>query len=419
MYNENGDMTKLLAPFSRTQYYSIQETSEQSEVKLLNKHKNITYVAIVIASILVAAYGDAHVFATSDSGTNPIIVWNNLANQITLGEKLPPPEIARVMALLDASIYNSLLTSQEQQGNNVLSERSIVAGAAYEVLVELFPSYIDKISSLKDGEINRQTKDHGNKIINLGFDLVKGVSNEVMDGMDNDLLGYGPTVFEKNAPVVDCKWNGTKPVLPNAGNWKTFILQSGSEIQPKAPFECGSKEDLEDLHETIESTKNLSTKQIDAIHYWGDKPPPTVWNEISNSYMQKYNMSTFDSAYLGAYLNVGMHDAFVSCWYSKYDYGTTRPNERIPNLATEIPTPNFPSYTSGHSVVSTTASRILGEVFPQERSHFDSMSTEASLSRLWAGIHFKQDVTNGIEQGSQIAEKILVDMHMPPHKLVP
>jgi hypothetical protein len=31
-----------------------------------------------------------------------------------------------------------------------------------------------------------------------------------------------------------------------------------------------------------------------------------------------------------------------------------------------IPTPNFPSYTSGHSTISSTASVILGELFPDE-----------------------------------------------------
>jgi hypothetical protein len=218
-------------------------------------------------------------------------------------------------------LYTTLLISQEHE-NNVFSESSIVAGTAYTVLDELFPVYRDKISAVKDTEIKNQLKYYDKKIIDLGFDLGKSIGIKVLNDMDNDMLNSNSTIWEKNIPKGDCIWNGTQPILPNAVNWKTFILQSGSEIQPRAPFECDSNEDLKDVKETYEFTKNISIKQIDAIHFWGDKPPPIIWNEISNKYIQKYNMSIFDSAYLSAYLNVGMHDAFVSiiCFCCKYAF---------------------------------------------------------------------------------------------------
>jgi hypothetical protein len=109
-----------------------------------------------------------------------------------------------------------------------------------------------------------------------------------------------------------------------------------------------------------------------------------------------------------------MYDAFVSCWYTKYNYLTARPIERISNITTEIPTPSFPGYTSGHSVISMVASRILGEVFDSDRDYFHNLAIEAGLSRIWAGIHFKQDVVNGINQGNKIADKIIEYMNSKP-----
>jgi hypothetical protein len=53
-------------------------------------------------------FSNSYVYAISEIKTNPIILWNNLANDISKSEKLPPPEIARVMALLDVSIYDSI-----------------------------------------------------------------------------------------------------------------------------------------------------------------------------------------------------------------------------------------------------------------------------------------------------------------------
>ena len=125
-------------------------------------------------------------------------------------------------------------------------------------------------------------------------------------------------------------------------------------------------------------------------------------------------MSIFDAVYSSAYLNVGMYDGFVSCWYTKYSYWTARPFQRISNIITEIPTPNFPGYTSGHSVISMVAARVLGEIFPNEQDHFKDQAIEAGSSRIWAGIHFEQDVIKGMDQGNKIANKVVEDMNNKP-----
>jgi hypothetical protein len=80
---------------------------------------------------------------------------------------------------------------------------------------------------------------------------------------------------------------------------------------------------------------------------------------------------------------------------------------------TVIPTPNFPGYTSGHSVISLVASRVLADIFPNEADYLHNQAIEAGLSRICAGIHFKQDVVKGMEQGDKISKKILENMHKP------
>ena len=64
----------------------------------------------------------------------------------------------------------------------------------------------------------------------------------------------------------------------------------------------------------------------------------------------------------------------------------------IANFTTAIPTSNFPGYASGQLRLS-----------------------EASMSRIRAGIHFKEDTDNGVIVGSAIGEKIVNDMcKIPP-----
>jgi membrane-associated phospholipid phosphatase len=113
-----------------------------------------------------------------------------------------------------------------------------------------------------------------------------------------------------------------------------------------------------------------------------------------------------------------MYDGFISCWHTKYTYWSARPFQRIAAITTEIPTPNFPGYPSGHSVISTVAAKVLGEIFPIERTYFNNQAREAALSRLWAGIHFKQDITEGVDQGNKIAMKVVEDMHSGHHPFV-
>jgi hypothetical protein len=117
-------------------------------------------------------------------------------------------------------------------------------------------------------------------------------------------------------------------------------------------------------------------------------------------------------------MNIAMYDAFVSTWYTKYTYWTARPFQRIANFTTVIPTPNFPGYTSGHSTISAAAIKVLSDVFPNEQNYFNSLLTEASMSRFWAGIHFKEDTDNGMRVGLAIGGKIVSDMHKVPHLLV-
>lgn len=365
---------------------------------------------------------------TSDINTRAesILAWNNMTTQIGIREELSPPEFSRAYALVHISMYDSLLAAS---GNNYdedigfYDNRSIlplyvssIAEGASSTLQYLFPNYVDEITKLKSEQIRKLQANNNSSMIAEGSRIGSQASQAIIDYVKTD----DSNLIRKNHPIVagensSCAWNGTNPVNPTTGYWSTFILKSGSEIQPQKPAVCDSDADLLDLKQTYEIWKHRTTEQISAAHYWGNKPPPVIWNNILNQQIQKYNnLSILDIAYVSAYLNVGMYDAFVSCWYTKYDYWTARPIQRISNITTEIPTPNFPSYTSGHSVISTVASRVLGEVFPEDKDYFRNQALEAGLSRIWAGIHFVQDVIEGINQGDRIADKVVKDMNINP-----
>lgn len=92
--------------------------------------------------------------------------------------------------------------------------------------------------------------------------------------------------------------------------------------------------------------------------------------------MTHYGLSIMNSARASAYLNMGMYDAGVSTWYTKFKYWTERPFQAAPDLVSVIPTPNFPGYTSGHSTFSGAASVILSEIFSQEKQFLESCADD-------------------------------------------
>jgi membrane-associated phospholipid phosphatase len=94
-------------------------------------------------------------------------------------------------------------------------------------------------------------------------------------------------------------------------------------------------------------------------------------------------------------------------WDAKYSYWTRRPFMRDPALQPSFPTPNFPSYPSGHAAVSAAAATVLGHHFPDEADRWMTMAEEARDSRLWSGLHFPVDNDQGFLMGQAIAAAAL------------
>jgi len=99
---------------------------------------------------------------------------------------------------------------------------------------------------------------------------------------------------------------------------------------------------------------------------------------------------------------MAMHDAAVGCWDTKFAYFNPRPSQLDPEIRTVIGLPNFPSYTSGHSTFSAAAATVLSYLFPNNAAYFEEQKDEASISRLYGGIHYRADIEMGKEHGTRI-----------------
>ena len=77
-----------------------------------------------------------------------------------------------------------------------------------------------------------------------------------------------------------------------------------------------------------------------------------------------------------------------------------------PRIKTTTGLPNFPSYISGHSTFSGAAAAILGHIIPDRAAAYDAMANEASMSRIYGGIHYEFANRDGLKAGRKISEYI-------------
>jgi membrane-associated phospholipid phosphatase len=106
-----------------------------------------------------------------------------------------------------------------------------------------------------------------------------------------------------------------------------------------------------------------------------------------------------------------MMDALIGCWEAKYYYWTIRPSQVDPAITLTYGLPNHPSYPSGHSCVSAAATTVLGTLFPDRAAETGAWLTEAGLSRMYAGIHYRFDIDAGADLGVAVAQWALAREH--------
>jgi membrane-associated phospholipid phosphatase len=108
-----------------------------------------------------------------------------------------------------------------------------------------------------------------------------------------------------------------------------------------------------------------------------------------------------------AYSMIGavFFDAFIASNDGKFTYWYLRPHQLDSRIVPLFPVPNFPSYPSNHSTLSTARGEVLAYLFPKNATFARDYGEEAGDSRIWAGIHYEFDNQAGVTLGKAVAKK--------------
>lgn len=242
-----------------------------------------------------------------------------------------------------------------------------------------------------------------------------------------------PTGFSDTAKVA----NGLEPYF---GSVRTLVLNPG-ECAPPPPtaFDTNPASAFyAEANAVYQAERNLTPEQIDIAQFWEDGPgatatPPGHWVAIASQLIRSQSLEYATAAY--ALLSIGFFDSFISCWVAKYAHNLIRPETYIrrhidPSWKPLLTTPQFPTYTSGHSTQSGASGAIMTFVFGNgpftdntklrrgfsapTYNNFTEAAAEAAISRLYGGIHYPIDNDEGLTQGICIGNAIVNRVHLTP-----
>lgn len=356
-----------------------------------------------------------------------------------------PPYTCRMLAYLSVAQFDGLITAWNYKykynrpapssvdssvpsayvANNIPSypsDGAVVAVVSRDILIAMFP--------LEKDYLTAKATEHLNSLqwagVNVKSDITAGefIGTEVKkvalaraatDGMKNAQTPKAKADSISNAAYARFGWRWEnqetpqRPVglTPLFGKVKTWSVPDITLVRPGVPPTPGSPEFEKDAQELKDFAKNLTNEQRKIANWWSDGlntyTPPGHWNKFAKDFIIKYKHNPLRSARTLAYMNMAIMDAGISCWDAKYYYNYPRPIQTIPGFKTILGTPNFPSYTSGHSTFSAAAAEVLSYIFPAEASKCEAWAREAAESRIYGGIHYRFDAEAGITQGKAVA----------------
>jgi membrane-associated phospholipid phosphatase len=302
------------------------------------------------------------------------------------------------------------------------SEDAVMSGVNAELMKLLFPAAVEEIT-LKAAEQRQAALLSGKATasdIAAGLALGQAVAAAFVTRAGGDgmrIAGGSPALWQSLADGARARgeepWRSMDlparpPMLPAFGNVRGWMMTAEDFVRerPGPPPPTASEQMAREVAEVRRYVDRGTREELAIANKWADGPstptPPGHWNFLAAPYIRNAGFSEVRAARALALLNMALHDAAVGCWETKYFYFNPRPSQMDPELKSIIGLPNFPSYTSGHSTFSGAAAEVLSYLFPSETAFFMAQKEEASISRLYGGIHFRSDLEEGMAHGSRI-----------------
>ncbi|MEW6536738.1 MAG: hypothetical protein AB1454_14105 [Candidatus Auribacterota bacterium] len=426
----------------------------------------------------------AVLFTSSSLMADVITYWNNVTLDVIRNERVNPPRATRMLAMVHIAMYNAtndilndyepypipysierkvsrLLHLQSNQARKHASPDLSASFAAYTVLAYLYPSQSEMLTEKLFYAVLKHKPYRPLKILNsrvwgyycaLEIILLRrddGSDDTVEYEPSNELGRWMPTP-PNFAPALLPQWRYVTPFAMASGDQFIFTDLPALDSEEFA-LSFNQVKELGDIDSLIRTPD-----QTEIAYFWedgaGTVTPPGHWQVIAQDISEMFGLSMMENARLFALLSIGQADAAITSWENKYRYDFVRPYTAItgeaagygndlieidPDWYNLLPTPPFPSCTSGHSTFSSCSAAILERFFgtddiafsasspdperwPDELpgvvrswSSFSQAAEEAGISRIYGGIHWSFDNVGGLQTGRELGYYVFDNFLLP------
>ena len=420
--------------------------------------------AQVTGSSVASTVGkDQNPGGSSAQSANPVVQWNRTLLVIvrTPGAQPATVHTTRSFAIMHAAIYDAVNVIDSTHKPYLAelsgvprsaSQDAAAAAAAHEVLLALYPAFQTALDAVLQQSL-AQIPDGKDKV--QGVAIGQTVADRILALRSNDGSNVIPAPFVfGNAPGDYQSTPPNFPKQPQFTHWSRvtpFALERASQFRLGPPPELTSDTYTDAFNEVkslgIVKSTTASADQALTGHFWNGAIQ-NYWNEVAQTASVAHNLTTAQNARLFALLNLTLADAVIAFYDTKYTYNFWRPVTAIraadtdnnpdtaadPNWLPQVgnTTPD-PSYPGAHAVISAAAARVLtsffktdhfnfnvtSEVLPGVQRSFSRISDaaeEATLSRIFAGVHFRFDLTTGQRLGREVADFVVDNLLTPTHE---
>lgn len=396
------------------------------------------------------------------SAADMVLQWNIYLRETMKRDSLTanPGWSTRALAMMNGAIYDSFQAIHrthepfhvDATAPATASRAAAATEAAYRVLAQLYPAesswlswaYGYSLSLIPSGQAKTD-----------GVALGSAVATEYLAWREADGASGSVPYTPSNEPG---KWR-PDPLNPTQVAWgpgwgtvRTFALDTSSQFQPPPAPALTSAEYTAAWQEVMAYGAKVSAvrsdDQLQVGLFWaydrsGLGPPPVLFSRNLHEIAVQQANTEEQNARLFALASVAMADAAIACWDAKFTGDVWRPITGIREADTDgnpattaqpnwepygapggeiVPnfTPPFPSYVSGHASMgeaafvalkafygrNDVAFHLTSDEVPGVVRHYTTFSQAAQEnadSRVWLGVHWRFDQTEGQKLGAEIA----------------
>ena len=400
--------------------------------------------------------------AFSAASINPVLQWNRILLEIVRTPGAQPATIhpTRSFAIMHAAIYDAVNAIDRTHTPYLVelsgvsrraSQEAATAAAAHSVLVALYPQ-IQALLDLQLQESLAEIPDGPHK--RMGIQVGQIVAERILALRSNDGSNAQPLPFVPETNPGDYQLtppNFLRPVFTHWPDVTPFTLVRADQFRPGPPPPLASDTYTAAFNEVkalgfINNTSR-SGDQTEIGQFWGGAIQ-NYWNEIAQTAAAAHHLTTAQSARLFALLDLTIADSVIAFYDAKYTYRFWRPvtairaadSDENPQtvadtnwLPLQVNTPADPSYPGAHAVISAAGAAVLDSFFGSDQfsftvtsevlpgvdrifTSFTAAAEEAALSRIFAGVHFRSDLTIGQDLGRNVADFVDENFLLPRHE---